>query len=64
MDEGYSPRVILFEGCGEGPMVRLRAQTDQGQEQLKALNISTVSFRPRVQGDAAQRDTLVVNLDD
>ena len=63
-DEGYSPRVKLFEGCGGGPMVRLRARTDQGQEQLGALNISTVSFRPRVQLDAAQRGTLVVNLDD
>ena len=63
-DEGYSPRVKLFEGCGGGPIVRLRAQTGQGQKQLGALNISSVSFRPRVQGVAAQHSTLVINLDD
>ena len=64
MDEGYSPRVELFEGCGGRPMVRLRARTGQGEEQLGALNIATVSFRPRVQLEAAQRTTQVINLDD
>ena len=64
VDEGYSPRVELFEGCGGRPMVRLRARTGQGQEQLGALNIATVSFRPRVQLEASQRTIQVINLDD
>ena len=63
-EEDYSPRVILFEGCSGGPLVRLRARTGKGQEQLGALNISTVSLRPVVQGVAAQHSTLVINLDD
>ena len=64
VDEGYSPRVKLFKGCGGGPMVKLRARTDQGLEQFRALNISTVSLRPRAQLDAAQHGTPVINLDD
>ena len=63
VEEGYSPRVKLFEGCGEGPMVQLRARTDQGLEQFGALNISTVSLRPRAQLDPTQRSTPVLSLD-
>ena len=62
--EDYSPRVILFEGCSGGPLLRLRARTGKGQEQLGALNISTFTLRPVVQGVAAQHDALVINLDD
>ena len=64
VDEGYSPRVDLFQGCGGRPMVRLRARTGQGEEQLGALNIATVNFRPRAQLEASQSSTQVINLYD
>ena len=65
-DEGFAPRIKLFMGCGGDPIVRLHAQTSMVQEQLGALNISSVSLRPRNHEGAVQLppSTLVIPLDD
>ena len=65
-DEGFAPRIKLFLGCGGDPIVRFRAQTLMVQEPLGALNISSVSLRPRNQEGALMPppSTLVIHLDD
>ena len=63
-EEDYCPRVILFEGCSGGPLLRLRPRTNKGQEQLGSLKVSTITLQPVVRGVVAQEGALVINLDD
>ena len=65
-DEGFSPRIKLFLGCGGDPVVSFQAQTSMVQEPQGALNISSVSLRPRNQEVAVKPppSTLVIHLDD
>ena len=57
LDEGFAHCIRIFLGCGGDPVVCFRAQTSMVQEPLGALNISSVSLRPRNQEGALKPPT-------